>query len=98
MVMFYFAYFGNLTISNRKMGIVGVDPNNNKLDHVSFNRDECQTFIHVIHKDCRNRLKQRKVFKKCVSKKLMPGAWHPKGWWNWCMSKDRTKTRRVKFY
>ena len=64
------------------MGIIGVDlnnndkynsnnnnndNNNNKLDNVAFNSDECQTFIHVICRDCRNRLKQRKLFKKGTS-------------------------------
>ena len=80
------------------MGILSVDLNINEVDHVSFNRDECQTLIHVIRKDCHNRLKQRKVFKKCISKKLMPVAWHPKGWWDWCMSEDQKKARRIKFY
>ena len=80
------------------MSILGVDLNINKLDHVSFNVYECQTLIHVIRKDCRNRLKQRKVFKKCISKKLMPVAWNPKRWWDWSMSKDQKKRRRIKFY
>ena len=57
------------------MGILAVDLNINKFYQLSFNRDECQTFIHVIRQDCRNRLKQRKVFKKCISKKIMPVAW-----------------------
>ena len=51
-----------VTFSSGGMDILGEDLNINKLDHVSFNRDEFQTFIHVIRKDCRNRLKQRKVF------------------------------------
>ena len=21
----------------------------------------------------------------------MPTAWHPNGWWNWCMLKDKKK-------
>ena len=80
------------------MGIIGEDLNINKLDRVSFNRDEYQTFIRVIRRDSHNRLKQRKVFQKGISKKLMLVAWDPKGWWNWCMSKDQEKTRRIKFY
>ena len=45
----------------------GNNNNNNKLDHVAFSSDECQTFIHVICRDSRNRLKQRKLFKKGIS-------------------------------
>ena len=80
------------------MGILAVDLNINKFYQLSFNRDECQTFIHVIRQDCRNRLKQRKVFKKCISKKIMPVAWDPKDWWNWYMSKDQKKRSRIKVY
>ena len=38
----------------------------------------------------RNRIKQRKAFKKDISKELMPVPWHPKRWWEWCMQ-DKKK-------
>ena len=38
------------------MGILSVDLNNNKLDHVNANADERETFIPVIHWDSHNRL------------------------------------------
>ena len=65
------------------MAIRGVDlNNNNKLDHVTFNSDECQTFINVTRRDCCNSFKQRKYLKKVSANKLMPVAWNPRRWWD----------------
>ena len=38
-----------------------------------------------------NRFKQRKAFKKELSKKIMLEAQHPKKWWDWCVPKDKKK-------
>ena len=65
------------------MAIIGVDlNNNNKLDHVTFNSDECQTFINVTRRDCCNSFKKRKYLKKVSANKLMPVAWNPRRWWD----------------
>ena len=36
-----------------------------------------------------NRHEKRKAIKKKTSEELMPIAWHPKIWWNFCMSEDK---------
>ena len=36
------------------------------------------------YKDCQKRKSQKAQIKK----ELMPIAWHPSRWWNWCMSED----------
>ena len=36
-----------------------------------------------------NRFKQHKAFKKEVSKELIPVAWHPTSWWDWCVPEDK---------
>ena len=41
----------------------------------------------------RNRLKQCKAFKKDIRKELIPVAWHPARWWDWCMPEDEKKER-----
>ena len=28
----------------------------------------------------------------------MPIAWHPKKWWNFCMSEDKKERNRTNFY
>ena len=39
----------------------------------------------------RNRYKQRKACKEEIDRKLMPIAWHPEKWWDWCILEDETK-------
>ena len=34
---------------------------------------------------------KRKAQKAQIKKELMPIAWHPTRWWNWCMSEDEKK-------
>ena len=29
--------------------------------------------------------------KKDISKELMPVAWHPTRWWDWCLPEDKKK-------
>ena len=33
----------------------------------------------------------QKNLKKELSEKLIPVAWHPNRWWDWCMSEDEKK-------
>ena len=37
------------------------------------------------------KFKKCKPLKKKLSEELMPVAWHPKRWWNFCISKDKKK-------
>ena len=34
---------------------------------------------------------KRKTQKVKIDKKLMPIAWHPSRWWNWCVPEDEKK-------
>ena len=34
---------------------------------------------------------KQKAFYKKISEELLPIAWHPKIWWNFCMSEDAKK-------
>ena len=43
--------------------------------------------IYVRRMTLHNRYK-RKSCKKDISKELMPVAWHPTKWWDWCMPED----------
>ena len=36
-------------------------------------------------------LKKWKALKKELNEELMPVAWHPNRWWNFCMSEDEKK-------
>ena len=39
-------------------------------------------------------IKNVKAQKASMKKELMPIAWHPSRWWNWCMSEDEKKRIR----
>ena len=38
-----------------------------------------------------NSYKKRRAQKASIKKELMPIAWHPSKWWDWCISKDEKK-------
>ena len=82
---------GNVTFSSDEMGILSVVYNNINLGDVNFDEDDPETIIHVRRMAWHNGLKQHKAFKKDMSKKLMPVAWHQTRWWDWCMSEDQEK-------
>ena len=42
-------------------------------------------------------LKNAKHLKKMISEELMPIAWHPKRWWNFCLSEDKKKQTETIF-
>ena len=35
--------------------------------------------------------KKRKAQKAKIKKELMPTAWHPSRWWDWCVPEDEKK-------
>ena len=39
----------------------------------------------------RNEYKKRKAQKAQIKKELLPIAWHPSSWWDWCVSEDKKK-------
>ena len=58
----------------------------------NFDEDDPDTIIlrllawHIKFEKC-------KALKKKVSEELMPIAWHPKRWWNFCISEDEKKEK-----
>ena len=68
---------GNVTFSSDEIGIFRIDLNNINLDDVNCDEDDPDTIIHVRLMARHNKLKQRKSFKKDLSKELMLVAWHP---------------------
>ena len=52
----------------------------------SFYEDDLETITYVrLFADC-NKFEKHKAFKKDISKKLMPVAWHLTKWLDWCFS------------
>ena len=38
--------------------------------------------------------KKQKAQKTSIKKELLPIAWHPSRWWDWCMSEDEKKGQK----
>lgn len=73
------------------MGIIIVNLSKINLDGVNFDEYDPETTIHVRLVALCNIFKQRKMFKKDLSKELMPVEWYPTKWWDWQMSEDGKK-------
>ena len=40
---------------------------------------------------------KRKAQKAKIKEELMPVAWHPDRWWNWCVTEDEKKELEIYF-
>ena len=65
------------------MGILNIDLNV-KLDY-SFDEDDPDTIFLIRLLAWHIKFRKRKELKKELSEELMPVAWHPDRWWDWCM-------------
>ena len=78
---------GNVVFICIVMGILNRDLNNINLDNTNYHEDDPDTIIvrlftwHI----------KFEKHKKDLSEDLMPIAWHPKRWWNFCVSEDEKK-------
>ena len=81
---------GNAVFNCNEMGIFNIDLNSINL-HNNFDEDDPDTAFltrllawHIKFEKC-------KELKKNVTEELMPVAWHPNRWWDWCVSEDEKK-------
>ena len=71
------------------MGILGVDLDKINLDNDNnFDEDDPDTIIHVRLLAWHSKFEKCKALKNYISKELIAVAWHPKRWWDWCLSED----------
>ena len=40
---------------------------------------------------------KRRAQRAKIKEELMPIAWHPSRWWDWCMSEEEKKERKIVF-
>ena len=62
-------------------------------DYLYHNNDR---FISLYHNNdrfikWRNGYKKRKTQEASIKEELMPSAWHPSRWWDWCVPEDEKK-------
>ena len=72
------------------MGYLNIDLNNINLDN-NFDEDDPDTIILIRLLAWHIKFEKRKELKKTISEELMLIAWHPKRWWNFCISEDEKK-------
>ena len=81
---------GNILFSSNEMGILNIDLNNINVDN-NFDEDDPDTIILIRLLAWYIKFDKRKALTKELHEKLMLIAWHPKRWWNSCVSKDEKK-------
>ena len=72
------------------MGVLNIYINDINLDN-NFDADDPDTIILIRLLACILNLKNAKHLKQKISEELMPIAWNPKRWWNFCISEDEKK-------
>ena len=73
------------------MGILSVNLNNINLDDTNYEEDYPDTIILAKHLAWHIDFETLKELEKGIDEELMPIAWHPKRWWNFCVSVDEKK-------
>ena len=73
------------------MGIRTIDLNNINLGDTNYDEDDPDSIILIILLTWRIKVEKRKALKKKLNEELMPVAWHPKRWWNFCVLEDEKK-------
>ena len=79
------------------MGILYIDLNKINLDDNNYDKVNPDTIIHVRHLAWYIKFEKRKALKKMLNEELMPIAWHPKRWLNFCMLEDEKKETELIF-
>ena len=81
---------GDAIFNSNGRVILNIDLNNINLDN-NFDEDDNDTIILIRLLAWHIKFEKRKELEKELSEELMPLAWHPNRWWDWCMSKDEKK-------
>ena len=73
------------------MGIFSLDLNNINFDDTNYDEDDPKTITYITLLAWHIKFEKRKALKKDINEELMLVAWHPKRWWNFCMTEDEKK-------
>ena len=68
------------------MGILNTDLINIDLDDTDYDEDDPETFINIRLLAWHIQYEKQKTLKKQLNEE-----WHPKEWWNFCISADEKK-------
>ena len=83
---------GNAVFSCNEMGILNIDIDNINYGDTNYDENDSETIIHI------RRLAWLSKFKKHTQKKIIeeiiPVAWYPIKWWNFCIPKVEKKKKK----
>ena len=89
-IVYFDEDFGNVIFSCNEMVILNTDLNDSNLDN-NFDEDDTGAVIHISLLAWLIKFEKHKALKKMLNEELMPVAWHPSTWWDWCVSEDEKK-------
>ena len=89
--------YGNAVFNSNEFGIVNIDLNKISLDD-NFVEDDPDTIVFVRLLIWHIKFGKSKALKKDLNKSLVPAAWHPNRWWDWCVSEDEENGNRSNVY
>ena len=81
---------GDVVFNCNGMGILNIDLNNINRDN-NFDEDDPVTIVLIRLLSWHIKFEKREELKKELSKELIPIAWHPNKWCDWCISEDEKK-------
>ena len=81
---------GDVVFNCNGMGILNIDLNNINRDN-NFDEDDPDTIVLIRLLSWHIKFEKREELKKELSKELIPIAWHPNKWCDWCISEDEKK-------
>ena len=73
------------------LGILSIDLNKFNPDDTNYDEGDPETVIHIRILAWHIKFEKRKALEKELNKELMLIAWHPRRWWDFCMSKEEKK-------
>ena len=82
---------GDAIFSCNEICILSIDTNNINLDNTNYDEDDPETIIHIRRLSWHIKFGKPKAFKKELNEELMLIAWHPRRWWNFCISENEKK-------
>ena len=80
----------NAVFISNGMGILNINLNNINLDNTNYDEEDPDTII-LIRLLAWHIKFERKILKKELNEELLPIAWHPNRWWDFCVSEDEKK-------
>ena len=87
-IIYFTENSGDVIFSCYEMGILSIDLNSINLDDSNYDEDDLEIIIHVRFLAWHSKFVKRKALKKELNEELVLIAWHPRKWWNFCMSED----------